>query len=286
MAEDVWRWLLSLSLPMFVGNILFFHLLERWAPAEKAQPLAGSWLNLKISGWYILASSGVAVITAAAIAKAGAALGFGLVDLRVSAGGGLGVQILGGLIAVIVVDFFYYWFHRFQHVIPALWAEHKVHHLDVHLNVTTSLRHHWLEELLRIPFLALPLALLVKLDPAPAGAIGLIFGAWGYFIHANLRLEFGPLTPFIGGPQGHRIHHSRLEPHHDKNFAAFFPVWDILFGTYFHPRKGEFPPTGVDGETLTTAWDAALTPFRVWLAPFSSLAAAATKSRLWPTRGR
>jgi hypothetical protein len=33
-----------------------------------------------------------------------------------------------------------------------------------------------------------------------------------------------------------------------KNFVAFFPIWDILFGTYYHPARDEFPPTGVEGE--------------------------------------
>ena len=41
----------------------------------------------------------------------------------------------------------------------------------------------------------------------------------------------------------------------DKNFAAYFPIWDVLFGTYWHPRKGEFPPTGLhSGERIESIW--------------------------------
>jgi hypothetical protein len=53
------------------------------------------------------------------------------------------------------------------------------------------------------------------------------------------------LTRVITGPQIHRIHHS-IHPHHfDTNFAGAFPLWDLLFGTFHRPARGEFPPTGV-----------------------------------------
>src|SRR5207248_9190433 len=59
-------------------------------------------------------------------------------------GGAFEVLALSCL-ALIANDFFYYWFHRLQHSSKWLWAEHELHHSDEHVNVTTSLRHHWLE---------------------------------------------------------------------------------------------------------------------------------------------
>jgi sterol desaturase/sphingolipid hydroxylase (fatty acid hydroxylase superfamily) len=35
----------------------------------------------------------------------------------------------------------------------------------------------------------------------------------------------------LTSPQYHRIHHSLKPAHFDKNFAAWFPLWDILFRT-------------------------------------------------------
>ena len=49
-------------------------------------------------------------------------------------------------IPVLVFDFFYYWLHRLQHEVPALWEQHKLHHMDETLSCLTNLRHHWLEE--------------------------------------------------------------------------------------------------------------------------------------------
>jgi sterol desaturase/sphingolipid hydroxylase (fatty acid hydroxylase superfamily) len=98
-----------------------------------------------------------------------------------------------------------------------------------------------------ILFLALypPLLLLFGSLTPHFIAIFVMFRIWGFVNHANVRLNFGGLTPIISGPQWHRIHHSIYTEHHDKNFAAFFPFIDILFGTYYQPRKDEYPSTGL-----------------------------------------
>jgi sterol desaturase/sphingolipid hydroxylase (fatty acid hydroxylase superfamily) len=107
--------------------------------------------------------------------------------------------------------------------------------------------------------------LLFKMTPVESGVLGVFLGVWGYVIHMNFRLYLGPLATVLGGPQGHRIHHS-LEPQHvNKNFAAFFPVWDILFGTFHRPRRGEYPRTGVANISSDTTLGAALFgPFLTW----------------------
>ena len=65
---------------------------------------------------------------------------------------------------VFVIDFLYYWFHRLQHVSSVLWAQHQVHHSEQSLNITTNNRHHWLEELLRVFLILLPLAEKVAME--------------------------------------------------------------------------------------------------------------------------
>ena len=41
---------------------------------------------------------------------------------------------------------------------------------------------------------------------------------------------------------------------YDKNFAAFFPVIDILFGTYYRPRRDEYPRTGIPAVDFRDTW--------------------------------
>jgi len=125
--------------------------------------------------------------------------------------------------------------------------------------------HHWLEDLLRIPTVMVPFGLLFRLNPVAAGIAGILANGWGYFIHANIRLDIRWLTPVIGGPQLHRIHHSLESGHLNRNFSAFFPVWDILFGTYYRPGRGEYPHTGVADYALPRRLQDILTgPLGVW----------------------
>lgn len=74
----------------------------------------------------------------------------------------------------------------------------------------------------------------------------------------------------IAGPQVHRIHHSNLLEHQGKNLAQFFPIFDILFGTYYHPGYNEFPGTGlsekISNESVT---EVLIKPFIIWAKLFS-----------------
>lgn len=160
---------------------------------------------------------------------------------------GLFGKAMFALIYFLVFDFFYYWFHRAQHALPLLWREHLLHHSDETLNVSTTFRQHWLEEPIKVFFISLPMAFLFADRPALAGLAAIMVSGWVFFIHANLRLPLGPLSAWISGPQLHRIHHSRLPQHRDKNFAVFFPLWDRLFGTYYAPGRDEYPVTGLSG---------------------------------------
>ena len=166
---------------------------------------------------------------------------------------------------IVMYDFGYYWLHRCQHTWPWFWCHHKLHHTDEHMNATTSFRHHWMENVYRIPFIVIPMALLIKIDSSMPLIIYDIMLVWAVFTHMNVPLELGPVTPLFAGPQVHRIHHSNLRQHQDRNFAAYFPIWDIMFGTWYKPMKGEFPDCGTfDGETTWSIWDANVGVFKGW----------------------
>lgn len=168
-------------------------------------------------------------------------------------------------IFIAMYDFGYYWFHRCQHNWRWFWCHHKLHHTDEHMNATTSFRHHWLENVYRIPFILVPTTLLIQIDSTMPVILFDLMLVWAIFTHMNLRLEMGPLTNVLAGPQVHRIHHSNLPEHQNRNFAAYFPIWDIMFGTYYKPKKGEFPDCGtIDGETTWSLWEANVGVFKGW----------------------
>lgn len=232
--------------------------METLLPAEQNQPLRRVGFNIAWTALFLLATNLLTPpfreLIKPLVSKFGLAAAFPFPD---SALGQLGTV----LAFFFIVDFLYYWLHRSQHAFGWLWAQHRIHHSEYALNATTSNRHHWTEEPLRVFAIWLPFGLVFQ-QPAMGGWLWSVFLLWGYFIHMNIRMPLGPLTPVISGPQLHRIHHSTQPEHLDRNFAAFFPVFDVLFGTYYAPRRGEYPATGlVDGEDLNGLVRASLAPF-------------------------
>ena len=178
---------------------------------------------------------------------------------------GLFGSILSVAVFMLIYDFFYYWWHRAQHATSWLWAVHELHHTERYLNVTTSARHHWLEESIRLFAVLLPMSILFRLDGPSIGTVFTVAMFFGYFIHLNLQLELGALTGVIGGPQYHRLHHSIENQHHNRNFAALFPIWDRVFGTQRLPKSGEWPETGLAEFPTGNSWKHALFgPFIAW----------------------
>lgn len=179
----------------------------------------------------------------------------------------LALQVLGWIvapvIALIVNEFFYYWFHRLQHISPFMWRFHSVHHSLREMSAWNS-NHHFTEEILRIPFIALPLTLLINVNAGYSPLlVVLILGVQSQFEHSHTKLHLGPLRYVIGDPRFHRIHHSIEPAHYNKNFGSFTTVWDSLFGTAYFPAPNEWPDTGIIGEEEpTTLRDFLLRPFR------------------------
>ena len=255
------------SLPLFFAMTAVFAFAERCWPAGPLKSLKGWILNAGVTFLYIFVPVTIAGITGALLVAASEHTGLGWIDLRPRHHSGFLGAALTTLIWVAVFDFFYYWWHRLQHEHPFFWRIHKLHHIDPELGVSTNYRHHWLEDVFRVPFVILPMAILFKLEPA----IAFVLVFWTVFIHANLRLYLGPLARVVAGPQLHRVHHSRLPQHFDRNYAAFLPIYDQLFGSYYHPSRDEFPPTGVSGEPeMTSIREAALLPFRTPRSPWVS----------------
>lgn len=247
--------------------------IEYFLPAQKNQPVKDIMFNLIYTVIFLTVNMFLVRSTEWIIAPVVAWAGGPL--LQFSLGDGVGWELLFAFSFFMVFDFFYYWFHRFQHTSGIMWAQHKFHHSERSLNVTTGNRHHWLEGWFRIFLIMIPMQVLIKLEPGSLGMIWATFMLWGYFIHLNLRLNLGPLTPVFAGPHLHRIHHSNMPQHQDKNFAAFFPIYDILFGTYFRPGRDEYPETGLfSGQDMNNLKDANFGPFLDW------------KNMLFQTRSR
>src|SRR6056297_1826160 len=49
------------------------------------------------------------------------------------------------VIAFLLFDWSFYWWHRLNHRVPLLWRFHNVHYVDPDLDVTTAFRFHVVE---------------------------------------------------------------------------------------------------------------------------------------------
>jgi sterol desaturase/sphingolipid hydroxylase (fatty acid hydroxylase superfamily) len=173
------------------------------------------------------------------------------------------------LLSSIVGDFFYYWYHRSLHSSRWLWPMHELHHEDEHMNVTTALRFHWVESIAENAVQILPAAFL----PRPLVTIPLLYllrYVRTIFEHLAIPLHVGPFNRLLASPANHRIHHSKLPEHFNRNFAAVWPFWDVIFGTYIAPIPGEYPPTGlISGKVSKSVKEAFWSPLEVASKPIS-----------------
>ena len=155
---------------------------------------------------------------------------------------------LHAVIGIAALDLFAYVAHVLLHKMPFAWRFHRVHHSDEAVDVTTAFRQHPGETVWRVLW-QLPAIVLFGLPLWIVVVYLTISAANAQLEHANLRLPEKLdrwLRLLFVTPNMHKVHHSRLQPETDSNYANIFSVWDRLFGTY----------TGrVDFETLRYGLD-------------------------------
>lgn len=149
--------------------------------------------------------------------------------------------VLSIYLGAVIGDFFFYWMHRFQH--RFLWRWHAVHHSITEMSALSSY-HHLSEVLVKIAFMVIP-GMLLGVQADQVAYVGTLFALQGIYLHSSTRLHIGPLRYVVGDNRFHRIHHSTDPGHHGKNFSGFWPIWDVVFGTAYFPKKGEWPEVGL-----------------------------------------
>ena len=166
---------------------------------------------------------------------------------------------LQGVELALLLDLSSYWIHRLFHR-PRLWPFHAVHHSSSRLTWLSSVRLHPVNDLLT-RVVQVVVLLLVGFDPTLLAALVPFTGLYAILLHARVPWDFGPLRYVLASPVFHRWHHTSAAEGRDKNFAGLFPIWDLVFGTFYMPGA---PPTrfGVD-EPVPPSFLAQLTwPFR------------------------
>ncbi len=145
------------------------------------------------------------------------------------------------LVTILLLDLAIYAQHVAFHHIPMFWRLHRVHHLDLDVDVTTGLRFHPGEIILSL-FIKGAVIIAIGADPIAVVLFEIVLNASAMFNHANVRL-FKPLDAglrmVVVTPDMHRVHHSVIVPETNSNFGFFLSAWDRIFRTYkAQPEKG------------------------------------------------
>lgn len=150
--------------------------------------------------------------------------------------------------AIVLLDCWQYWWHRFNHRVPFLWRFHAVHHSDAEMDASSGVRFHtgemvfsFLARLAVLPLLGITVPQLLLYEAISLPVI--------LFHHSNLRISGRAdrcLRWLIVTPWMHYVHHSRLQPETDSNYTSFLSVWDRLFGSFRLREKPEEISLGLD----------------------------------------
>jgi sterol desaturase/sphingolipid hydroxylase (fatty acid hydroxylase superfamily) len=156
------------------------------------------------------------------------------------------------LIFLIGEDIILYWTHRLFHG-EKMWKYHAVHHSSKELEWISAARFHPINLFLGTVFADVVL-LVAGISPNVFVVLGPLTVAHSAFVHANLDWTLGPFKYVIAGPVFHRWHHTAADRGGEKNFAATFPILDVIFGTFYMP-EGELPDNyGIADRTFPTSF--------------------------------
>ena len=134
----------------------------------------------------------------------------------------------------LMLDFCEYAYHVIMHKFDVLWKFHLVHHSDLKVDVSTTLREHPIETGIRTCFLMLWVFIC-------GPAIGVLILRQLFQTFANIcghtEFRLSPRANKIIGlvfitPNLHHVHHHYQLPYTDCNYGDVLSIWDRMFGTY------------------------------------------------------
>ena len=155
----------------------------------------------------------------------------------------LGPLWLQVLVIMIGVSFFRYWMHRAQHENEFLWSLHAYHHRVTDLKASNGEVSNPIDFFLRNILVFLMLGL-VGFDPFAILISVTILNVTPIFSHCGADIKGGFLNYVCVTPEVHRWHHAVDVPKgygHSCNYSVEFSFWDILFRTYYLPKKDGQP---------------------------------------------
>jgi sterol desaturase/sphingolipid hydroxylase (fatty acid hydroxylase superfamily) len=145
---------------------------------------------------------------------------------------------------LVSVSLFRYWMHRWQHTNEFLWRLHSYHHRVTDLKATNGEVSNPVDFALRNILIFIMLGV-IGFSPFAILLAFTVTNTTAVFSHCGGDVKGGFLNYLFMTPEVHRWHHSATVPEgygYSCNYGVEFSFWDVIFGTYYLPRK--------DGQTV------------------------------------
>lgn len=139
-------------------------------------------------------------------------------------------------VGFFVLEFFYYWQHRYSHEVRWGWASHSVHHSTNEFTLPASLRLSWLSTFSLSWLVYVPMALM-GFSPILIIALLAVNLRFQYFLHTEAIGRLGPLEWVFNTPSHHRVHHGSNPAYLDRNYGGVLIIFDRLFGTFAEEQE-------------------------------------------------
>lgn len=178
---------------------------------------------------------------------------------------------VGWVLALLLYDLCYYWYHRAGHEVALLWAAHVVHHQSQHYNLSTALRQTSSGAFVSWIFY-LPMAVL-GVPPLLFGIVALVDLLYQFWVHTEQVGKLGWFDRVFCSPSNHRVHHAVNEPYINRNYGGLLVVWDRMFGSFQEEHEKCIYGT----RSQLNSWDPLWANAEVYVA----LAKASWRTRHW-----
>lgn len=145
------------------------------------------------------------------------------------------------VVGFIALDFFDYMYHFMMHKTPIFWRFHQVHHSDMDVDITTTIREHPGETFVRVSYSIIAIAI-VGASPWVLIVKLFIQSVSNLLSHTNLKLpeKINNIVSLVFvTPNTHHIHHHYEMPYTDSNYGDVLTIWDRLFGTFSKMEQTE-----------------------------------------------
>jgi sterol desaturase/sphingolipid hydroxylase (fatty acid hydroxylase superfamily) len=259
--------IMSKALILVVGRLMQFWAIayiflpaERLIPFHPKQRLFRAYLGLDLLHYFV---GGIFIIVFVQATYLLMPLLAGWLGIH---GSPLSVRHLPGWMQFLVFEagwtFLGYWLHRLEHVWAPLWRMHSIHESVKEIDWLSAFRLHPLEPVLFQVLTIMPLWLFEMSIPA-ATAYSIYSYITAHVQHANIVFPIGPLKYVFPTPEFHRWHHARvydsngLETQTLSNFGQY-PIWDLLFGTFYLPKDRPVAYGSAEGDKVPTDYLAQL----------------------------